>query len=71
MIILDVGIGYNLCGLDCQKGKKKKKSKGTLRCLSHALDPLGFEAWQLWYKSLGYDSVDFGNRNWFWSKSKH
>ena len=25
MIILDVGIGYDLCGLDCQKGKKKKK----------------------------------------------
>ena len=44
MIILDVGIGYDLCGLDCQNGKKKNKSRGTLRCLSHALDPLGFEA---------------------------
>ena len=43
MIILDVGIGYDLCGLDCQK-KKKKNSIGTLRCLSHALDPLGFKA---------------------------
>jgi len=42
MIILDVGIGYDLCGLDCQK----KKSIGTLRCLSHALDPLEFGAWQ-------------------------
>ena len=47
MIILNVGIWYDLCGLDCQKKKKKgkKKSKGTLRCLSHALDPLGFGAW--------------------------
>ena len=44
MIILEVGIRYDLCGLDCQK-KKKKKSTGTLRCLSHALDPLGFGAW--------------------------
>ena len=44
MIILDVGIGYDLCGLDCQKGEKKKKSRGTLRYLSHALDPLGFRA---------------------------
>ena len=61
MIILDVGIGYDLCGLDCQK--KKKKSTGTLRCLSHALDPLGFRAWQLWYQSLGYDSIDIKNRN--------
>ena len=42
MIILDVGIGYDLCGLDCQKNKY---STGTLRCLSHALDPLGFGAW--------------------------
>ena len=36
------------------KGKKKKKSTGTLRCLSHALDSLGFGAWQwgeqLWIK---------------------
>ena len=24
MIILDVGIGYDLCELDCQKKKKKK-----------------------------------------------
>ena len=44
MIILNVGIWYDLCGLDCQK-KGKKKSTGTLRCLSHALDPLGFGAW--------------------------
>ena len=43
MIILDVGIGYDLCGLDCQR-KEKKKSTGTLRCLSHALDSLGFGA---------------------------
>ena len=41
MIILDIGIGYDLCGLDCQK---KIKSTGTLRCLSHTLDPLGFGA---------------------------
>ena len=40
MIIFDIGIGYDLCGLDCQK--KKKKSTGTLKCLSHALDPLEF-----------------------------
>ena len=47
MIILNVGIWYDLCGLDCQKKKKKekKKSTGTLRCLFHALDPLGFGAW--------------------------
>ena len=44
MIILDVDIGYDLCGLDCQK--KKKKSTSTLGCLSHALDPLGFGASQ-------------------------
>ena len=44
MIILDVDIGYDLCGLDYLN--KKKKSTGTLRCLSHALDPLGFGAWQ-------------------------
>ena len=24
---------------------KKEKSTGTLRCLSHASDPLGFGAW--------------------------
>ena len=48
MIILDVGIGYDLCELDCQK----KKSTGTLRCLSHALDPLGFGI--LW--DLGRDN---------------
>ena len=41
MIILDVDIGYDLCGFDYLK-KKKKNSTGTLRCLSHALDPLGF-----------------------------
>ena len=40
MIILNVGIEYDLCGFDCQK----KKSIGILRCLSHALDPLGFGA---------------------------
>ena len=51
MIILNVGIGYDLCELDCQK-KKKKKSTGTLRCLSHALDPLGFGI--LW--GLGRDN---------------
>ena len=32
--------------------KKKKKSTGTLRCLSHALDPLGFGI--LW--GLGRDN---------------
>ena len=45
MIILDVDIGYDLCGLDYLK-RKKKNSTGTLRCLSHALDHLGFGAWQ-------------------------
>ena len=44
MIILDVGTGYDLCGLDCWKGGKKK-STGTLRCVSHVLDPLEFGAW--------------------------
>ena len=69
MIILDVGIRYDLCGLDCQK--EGKKSTGTLRLFSHVLDPLGFGVWQLWYQCLGYDSLDFENRNWFWSKSEH
>ena len=32
--------------MDCQKGKKEKKSTGTLRCLSHASNPLGFGVWQ-------------------------
>ena len=46
MIILDVGTWYDSCGLDCQKGKKKKKkSTGTFKRLSHALDPLGFGVW--------------------------
>ena len=31
--------------MDCQKGKKEK-STGTLRCLSHASNPLGFGVWQ-------------------------
>ena len=31
--------------MDCQKGKKEK-STGTLRCLSHASDLLGFGVWQ-------------------------
>ena len=35
MLVLDMIFGK----LDCQKGKK---STSTLRCLSHALDPLGF-----------------------------
>ena len=48
MIILDVGIGYDLCGSDCQK--KKKKSTGALRRLSHALDPLVF---RVWHRCLG------------------
>ena len=46
MIILDISTWYDFCGLDCQKGEKK--STGTLRHLSHALDPLGFGAWQHW-----------------------
>ena len=29
---------------------KKEKSQGTLRRLSHVLDPLGFGAWQLAYE---------------------
>ena len=44
MIIIDVGTWYYFCGFDCQKGKKKKFT-GTLRHISHALDPLGFGAW--------------------------
>ena len=43
MIILDVGTWYDLCRLNCQK----EKSTGTLRRLSYALDPLGFEAWHM------------------------
>ena len=40
MIILDISTWYKFCGFDCQKGKRtKKKFTGTLRCLSHALDP--------------------------------
>ena len=50
MLILDVGIRYDLCGLDCQK--KKKKSTGTLIRLSHALDPMGFGAWHMIYLNL-------------------
>ena len=50
---------------------KKEKSIGILRRLSHALDSLGFGAWQLWYQSLDYDSINFENRNWFWSKLEH
>ena len=46
MIILDVGTWYDCCGLNCQKGRKKK-STGTLRHISHALDPLGFGAWHI------------------------
>ena len=30
---------------------KKEKSTGTLRCLSHASDPLGFRVWQRWCKN--------------------
>ena len=67
MIIFDVGTWYDFCGLNCQKGRKK--STGTLRCISHAVVPFAFRAWQLWFQSLGYDSVDFENRNWFWFKS--
>ena len=69
MIILDVGTWYDLFGLNCQK--EKKNLQVLLKCLSNALDPLGFRAWQLWYQSLGYDFVDFENMNWFWSKSEH
>ena len=45
MIILDVGTWYNLFGLNCQKGEKKYLQV-LLKCLSHALDPFGFGAWQ-------------------------
>ena len=48
MIILDIRTWYNFCGLGCQKGKKEKKSTGTLRCLSHASDLLGFGVWHMW-----------------------
>ena len=39
---------------------KKEKSTGTLRRLSHALDPLGFEAWQLIYQLV----ADSYNNTW-------
>ena len=45
MIILDIRTWYNFYGLNCQKGKKKKKSTSTLKCLFYALDPLRFRAW--------------------------
>ena len=51
--------------------QKEQNPQGPLRCLSHALDPFGFGAWQLWYLSLGYDSVDFENENWFWFMLGH
>ena len=48
MIILDIRTWYNFCGLDCQKGKEKKKKK-ILQVLwdviSHAVDLFGFGAW--------------------------
>ena len=31
---------------------EKEKSTGTLRCLSHALGPLGFGAWQAGFLNL-------------------
>ena len=36
-----------------EKGEKKK-STGTLRCVSHVLDPLGFGAWQVSYIWSGF-----------------
>ena len=43
MKILDVGTWYELFGLNCQKGKNLQV---TLGCISLALDPFGFRAWQ-------------------------
>ena len=41
---------------DCIVKKGKKKSTGTLRHISHALDPLGFRAWQI--SSFKHDSIE-------------
>ena len=42
MIILDVGTWYDFMDLFVER----EKSTGTLRRLSHALNPLGFGVWQ-------------------------
>ena len=48
MIIIDIRTWYNFEDWIVKK-ERKKKSTGTLRCLSHALDPLGVGVWQkLW-----------------------
>ena len=52
----------------CQYGyifvSRGKEKKNLLQFLSwwffsHTSDPFGFGAWQLWYQSLGYESVGF------------
>ena len=41
MLILDIRTLYNFVDWIVKK-ERKKKSTGTLRCLSHASNPLGF-----------------------------
>ena len=45
--------------MDCQKGKKEK-STGTLRCFSHASDPLGFGVWHSYSWMMGCSSMKEG-----------
>ena len=52
------------------KKERKKKSTGTLRCLSHALDPLGFGVWQkLWASDshvggeIGVKTIVYNTKN--------
>ena len=41
--------------------KKKKKSTNSLRCLSHALDPLGFGAWHIVFLIPTVSHIDFSD----------
>ena len=50
--------------MDCQKGKKEKIS-GTLRCLSHASNPLGFGVWHL---QVPFDQEKASNQSGEWEK---
>ena len=59
MIILDIRTWYTFVDWIVKK-ERKKKSTGTLRCLSHASDPLGFGVWQELLANLVFlDMHDF------------
>ena len=47
------------------KRKEKKKSTGTLRCLSHASNPLGFGVWHL---QVPFDQEKASNQSGEWEK---